>query len=106
MFGDRRQVEASRRFFGDEAVRLAAGHRETDERTRNYWSLILSGLLEPWTLAGGTGLALQFGHRYSEDLDFFLEGDFETEELIDKLSEVGSLSIQSRSSRTLHVMLD
>jgi hypothetical protein len=29
-------------------------------------------------LAGGTGLALQFGHRISEDLDFFkmLRGEF------------------------------
>ncbi len=41
MFGDRAQVEASRRFYGDEAVRKAAAHREVDERTRNYWSLIL-----------------------------------------------------------------
>ena len=41
MFGDRVQVEASRRCFGDDAVRKAAAHRETDERTRNYWSLIL-----------------------------------------------------------------
>jgi transcriptional regulator with XRE-family HTH domain len=41
MFGDRQQVEASRRFYGDDAVRAAAAHRETDERTRNYWNLIL-----------------------------------------------------------------
>ena len=41
MFGDRVQVEASRRHCGDDAVRKAAAHRETDERTRNYWSLIL-----------------------------------------------------------------
>ena len=41
MFGNRVQVEASRRFYGDDALREAASHRETDERTRNYWSLIL-----------------------------------------------------------------
>ena len=41
MYGDRQQVEASRRFYGDDAIRLAAAHRETDERTRNYWNLIL-----------------------------------------------------------------
>ena len=41
MYGDRPQVEASRRFYGDDAVQAAAAHRETDERTRNYWSLIL-----------------------------------------------------------------
>ena len=68
--------------------------------------LVADGCLETWTLAGGTGLALQFGHRYSEDLDFFRVEDFETEPLIERLSDVGSLSIQSRSSRTLHVVLE
>ena len=32
-------------------------------------------------LAGGTGLALQLGHRQSEDLDFFSERDFDVNEL-------------------------
>lgn len=41
MYGDREQVESSRRYLGDAAVREACAHRETDERTRNYWSLIL-----------------------------------------------------------------
>lgn len=41
IYGDRRQVAASRRFFGDEAIRAAVAHRETDERTRNFWTLVL-----------------------------------------------------------------
>ena len=41
MYGNRRQVEASRQFFGDNAVGDANAHREIDERTRNYWNLIL-----------------------------------------------------------------
>lgn len=41
MYGDREQVAASRRFFGDAAVRAAAAHREMDARTRNYWKVIL-----------------------------------------------------------------
>jgi len=41
MYGDRQQVQASRLYFGDEAVREAAAHREIDKRTRNYWNLIL-----------------------------------------------------------------
>ena len=41
MYGNRLQAGASRRFFGDAAVRAAAAHRETDPRTRNYWSLVL-----------------------------------------------------------------
>jgi len=35
-------------------------------------------------LAGGTGLALQLGHRDSIDFDFFKEGDFDTTFLIEK----------------------
>lgn len=40
-FGDRAQVAAARRYFGDDAVREAAEHRGSDRRTRNYWRLIL-----------------------------------------------------------------
>jgi hypothetical protein len=68
--------------------------------------LVESGVLETWTLAGGTGLALQLGHRYSEDLDFFRTETFETDLLIAALSPIGSVSIQSRSSGTLHSVLD
>lgn len=30
-------------------------------------------------LSGGTGLALQIGHRESEDLDFFSQKDFKSQ---------------------------
>jgi len=67
--------------------------------------LVAGGCLERWTLAGGTGLALQFGHRYSEDVYLFSSEPFETDALIERLSNVEPLSIQSRSSETLHVVL-
>ena len=76
------------------------------EASRIVRRLVAGGCLEGWTLAGGTGLALQLGHRYSEDLDFFSPEAFETSPLIDRLSDVGPLSIQSRSSETLHVVLE
>ena len=43
----------------------------------------LSGLIKEWNfyLAGGSGLALQIGHRLSEDLDFFRQGSFDTQRL-------------------------
>ena len=68
--------------------------------------LVADGCLQTWTLAGGTGLALQLGHRYSEDLHFFSSETFETDALIKRLSHVGPLSIQSRSSATLHAVLE
>lgn len=68
--------------------------------------LVAGGHLDSWTLAGGTGLALQLGHRYSEDLDFFRTPAFESEILLSRLSEVGPVAIQSRSSGTLHLVLE
>jgi hypothetical protein len=38
--------------------------------------------LKAFYLAGGTGLALQLGHRRSDDLDFFSERPFNTEALL------------------------
>lgn len=63
-------------------------------------------MLGAWTLAGGTGLALQLGHRYSEDLDFFRVEPFEPERLLRDLSHLGSVAVQSRAADTLHVSLD
>ena len=63
------------------------------------------GVLESWTLAGGTGMALQVGHRYSEDLDFFRAESFEPERLAVHLSTIGRVSVQSRAADTLHVVL-
>ncbi|MEZ4949146.1 MAG: nucleotidyl transferase AbiEii/AbiGii toxin family protein [Saprospiraceae bacterium] len=43
-------------------------------------------ILDNFTLAGGTALALQIGHRHSIDLDFFTQEDFDTEALLNHLS--------------------
>ncbi|MBI4536600.1 MAG: nucleotidyl transferase AbiEii/AbiGii toxin family protein [candidate division NC10 bacterium] len=67
--------------------------------------LVRAGLCEGWTLAGGTGLALQLGHRISHDLDFFRAGAFEPLTLIDALSRLGSLHVQARSEEAIHVVL-
>ena len=43
MYGDLKQVEAARVFFGDDLVEEAIAQRVVDERTRNYWTIILGG---------------------------------------------------------------
>lgn len=68
--------------------------------------LVSEGILSGWTLAGGTGLALQIGHRYSDDLDFFRFGNFEVPDLIRNLSRIGSTSVQSRDEGTLHSVVE
>jgi len=48
-------------------------------------------LLQGWTLAGGTGLALQLGHRVSDDFDFFRTGPFDNRRLFDILLKAGDV---------------
>jgi hypothetical protein len=52
-------------------------------------------------LAGGTSLALQIGHRVSVDLDFFGHRPFETQEILDELSDLAPLSIMTQSKNIL-----
>jgi len=40
--GGRREVDAGRLFFGDQAIRKAIRRRGIDPRTRAYWSLMLA----------------------------------------------------------------
>ncbi|MBI2627216.1 MAG: nucleotidyl transferase AbiEii/AbiGii toxin family protein [Parcubacteria group bacterium] len=57
-------------------------------------------------LAGGTALALYFGHRFSVDLDWFGQEFKFTEEFRRKLSSAGKLKIISQSEDTFHGQLD
>ena len=67
--------------------------------------LARADLLRGWALAGGTGLALQLGHRVSDDLEFFLAGPFEALELASVLARIRPVQVQARSAGTLHVTL-
>lgn len=79
-------------------VLSANGWRLVGELTERGW-------LDGWTLAGGTGLALQIGHRYSENLVFFHPDPFDPAGLAEHLTDVGPVSIQTRAEDTLHATL-
>ena len=49
-------------------------------------SLCRHPALAPFALAGGTSLALRFGHRLSVDLDFFTPQSFDSNMLVNALS--------------------
>jgi hypothetical protein len=68
--------------------------------------LVKTDKLAGWILAGGTGLALQFGHRISEDLDLFNACSFEPESWIDELALLGNVQVQHRAAGTLHVLVE
>jgi hypothetical protein len=63
------------------------------------------GIIEDFYLAGGTGLALQYGHRLSRDLDFFSQHHFDEEILLQKLQSARDFSLLSRAPHTLHATL-
>lgn len=48
-------------------------------------------------LGGGTGLALQFGHRQSDDLDFFTTEEFNPDHIMEKLRADTVTTIESNS---------
>ncbi len=57
-------------------------------------------------LAGGTGLALQLGHRISEDLDFFTNARFQTEWIISAVRDLKfsfKLITEEEGSLTLNI---
>jgi hypothetical protein len=67
--------------------------------------LVRRELTDGWVLAGGTGLALQLGHRLSRDFDFFGARDFDGAQLADSLSGIAAVTVLDRSAGTLHVTL-
>jgi len=76
----------------------------------NAWNTVKSlsreGFLDSWVLAGGTGLALHLGHRYSEDLDFFGNNPFDPAVQAQSLSEIGRVRVQRSATDTLHAELN
>lgn len=78
-------------------------HHETVAPTTLRLLKSISALpgLSGFSLAGGTALALQLGHRISVDLDFFGNRPFSTYEILDLLNEQKPLSIVSQNKNIL-----
>jgi predicted nucleotidyltransferase component of viral defense system len=57
-------------------------------------------------LAGGTALALQFGHRKSIDLDWFSPKPFSTKKIKESLKKIGELEVDSEQKDTLNCRLN
>jgi hypothetical protein len=81
-----------------------AWHREVIEPQveRALHDLRILGVLDPCYLAGGTGLALHFGHRRSQDLDFFSRDPLEPQALIQRMKTLVGFALASQAPGTLH----
>lgn len=84
-----------------------AWHEETTtlELVNTLRDLRHSSVLNPFYLAGGTGLALHLGHRHSADLDFFSPKTFNEDTLIQKVQNVAGFSLVAKDPGTLHARI-
>jgi len=78
----------------------------TSNTKRVFESLGGVSLTKNVYLAGGSALALYYGHRFSVDLDWFGQEFKFTEEFRHKLSLTGKLKVISQSEDTFHGQLD
>jgi len=83
-------------------------HPETiDEQTMRVFEKIKKlDILKAFYLAGGTALAIEFGHRKSIDLDFFSKENFSSAELKKLLPEIGKVVVIGEEDGTLHCTID
>jgi hypothetical protein len=61
--------------------------------------------LDRFYLAGGTALALQFGHRLSLDLDFFSPEHFSEEALLQQVQLMPAFALAVKAPYTLHATI-
>lgn len=85
----------------------AAWHREVITASTEATLRVLrdAAMLEQFYLAGGTGLALRFGHRLSQDLDFFASDLFDEEPLLQRLQGLRDFSLVAKEPHTLHATI-
>ena len=82
-------------------------HREVlpDGWARATNELASRSVLQGFYLAGGTGLALQMGHRRSVDLDLFSQSEFSPTDLRAQLGDLSGLRVRQVVRGTIHLEL-
>ena len=63
-------------------------------------------MLSRFYLASGTALALHFGHRTSQDLDFFAENLFNEQDLLQRLQKLPAVSAVTTEPHMLHAEIN
>ncbi|MFP4059092.1 MAG: nucleotidyl transferase AbiEii/AbiGii toxin family protein [Bacteroidales bacterium] len=78
-------------------------HKETIDRATLELLISLQSkkYLEGFCLVGGTGLALQMGHRQSIDIDLFSDFSFDTISLLESIQQDYEINLVSTSSNTI-----
>lgn len=69
--------------------------------SQNLAILVKKSFISQFYLAGGTAVALHFGHRLSFDLDFFSEQSFDVKHLLEELGRESNVSVERIEEDTL-----
>lgn len=78
----------------------------TQDTKRVLASLDRPDILKGFYLAGGSALAMYYGHRFSVDLDWFAERFTYTSAFRNKLAEAGALVVDSEGEGTFNGSID
>jgi len=81
-------------------------HKEVLNKKTERLLIKIKDICKNFYLVGGTGLALQIGHRKSIDLDWFSKKSFSVRQLKIKLKKIGKLKIIQEEEFTLNCVLD
>ena len=73
------------------------------KRARTVHELLSFLYVDGFVLAGGTALALQFGHRLSVDFDFFSEKDFNVPAMLRRFSGIAKIEVRIQDEHSLTV---
>lgn len=68
--------------------------------------IMSSELFKNFNLVGGTSLALQFGHRFSIDIDMFGNSEIDEFEFIEELSNFGTVVVLKKSKNIIILSMD
>ena len=84
-----------------------AWHREviTGLTETTLCALRDANLLNQFYLAGGTGLALQIGHRRSRDLDLFRNELFDEDVFLQRVQMLDGFSLAAKAPHTIHATI-
>lgn len=76
------------------------------EQLAAFHRLATKDLCAGFFLGGGTGLALQIGHRRSVDFDFFSPDPFDTVKMVRRLDAIGTFELFHQDKDTINGSLD
>jgi predicted nucleotidyltransferase component of viral defense system len=77
-----------------------------EEQLQLFEKLSSLTFISDFYLAGGTCLALQIGHRRSIDFDFFIPDDFDTSDIINRLTKIGKYQRDNEEKNTINGSLN